>query len=441
MTEPTGGQAPEVDVAVVGGGLAGLATATHLARRRPRVVCIEHRPWPRPAVGESLEFSAPGLLAALGIDLGVGEPGGYLFPKTSVQISGDGERFDVWPPSWFAGPPIWCSRVAFHTDRTELDQNVLGLAREAGVRVLPHRVTEVERRGNRLTGLTTGGGTRLTARWYVDAAGHHTRLFGRSLDLDTVPLGDSRIAYWARFDAPPTGHSTNLFMPRSMADELSWVWEIPLNPHQVSVGVVLPATEASTGRAGGRRPRDIYRDRIGAVPALGRLAADSADVPLSATTYTPYRHRRCVGPNWLLVGDACAMVDPLTSNGVTAALRHADQGARLIADALDDRRLRRRRSWAFEATAPATIETLDLAMETFLYRPTIRRRLGLRSAVTLYAATGVVTNALYTKLDPVTLPRALAAATMLAASRAWTRVASATLPRVAALLPARRGEA
>jgi flavin-dependent dehydrogenase len=436
MTEPAArSETLEVDVAVVGGGLAGLVTATHLARRRRRVVCIEHRPWPRSAVGESLEFSAPGLLAVLGIDLDAGEPKGYLFPKTSVQISGERERFEVWPPSWFAGPPIWCSRLAYHTDRTELDQNLLGLALDRGVEVLPERVTSVERCDQRITGMTTDRGTRLTARWYVDATGHDTRLFGRALDLEQIKLGGSRIAYWARFDAPPTGHSTNLYMPRPGADQLTWAWEIPLNPSQVSVGVVLPTTEANACRASGRQPKGIFRDHIDAVPALRGFVADMADVPISATTYTPYRHRRCVGPNWLLVGDACAMVDPLTSNGVTAALRHADQAARLISDSLDDRRLGRCRSWAFEATAPATIETLDRAIEAFLYRPTIRQRLGLRPAVMLYAATGVVTNSLYAKLDPVTLPRAMAGSAMLAASRAWTRAASATLPRVAALLP------
>lgn len=424
----------DAEVAVIGGGLAGLATAVHLARRRRRVVCIEHRPWPRPAVGESLEFSAPRLLTDLGVQLDAGERQGYLFPKTSVQIHGDGDGFTVWPPRWFAGPPIWCSRLAFHTDRVELDHHVLQLARDLGARVLPERVTSVQQHDDRITGLTTERGTTITARWYIDATGHNTRLFGRELDIEKVPLGSARMAYWARFDALPDGHGTHLHFPRPMADELSWAWEIPLNPSQISVGVVLPTAEASALRSDGCRPREVFAKAVNAIPALRRLAADAADVAVSATAYTPYRHRHCIGPNWLLVGDACAMVDPLTSNGVTAALRHADQAARIITDSLDDRPLPRHRVWArdraFEATAPATIETLDNAIDAFLYRPTIRRRLGLRPAVTLYAATGVITNSLYTKLNPITLPRALACATMLAVSRLWIRTASATLPRV-----------
>ena len=41
-------------------------------------------------------------------------------------------------------------------------------------------------------------------------------------------------------------------------------------------------------------------------------------------------HGKLAGPNWLVVGEAASMVDPLTSNGVTAALRQAAEAAELI---------------------------------------------------------------------------------------------------------------
>lgn len=434
MTEAAGdANRVEVDVAIVGGGLAGLATATHLARRRKQVVCIEHRPWPRPAVGESLEFSAPGLLAGLGIDLATGDRQRHLFPKTSVRIIGDDEEFAVWPPRWFARPPIWCSRVAFHTDRTQLDQELLRLAVEEGVRILGQRVTKIAHRHNRITGLTTDRGTSVEARWYVDATGHNSRLFGHALDLDRELFSRSRTAYWARFAEPPESHATNLYFPRPAADNLTWAWEIPLNPDEVSVGVVSSTVDTRALRSSGCRPKDIYTQHVNAIPALRRLAAKVPEVELSATTYTPYRHLRSVGPNWLLVGDASAMVDPLTSNGVTAALRHAEQAGRTISTALSQSRLRRHQTWAFDATVPATVGTIDNAIESFLYRPDVRQRIGLQAAVTLYAGTGVITNSLYAKLNPITLPRSVACAAMLATSRAWTRVASSALPRLGPL--------
>lgn len=418
-----------VDAAVVGGGLAGLATAGHLSRRGARVVCIEPRPWPRPAVGESLEFSAPRLLADLGVDVDVdvdcSHGPGPLYPKTSVVIQGDGVTFTVWPPTWFARPPVWCSRTAYHTDRAELDHRLARLAVEHGAAILPERVTEVDHDHDTIRGLVTDCGRRVMATWYVDATGHSRRLLGRTLGLGLEPLGPPRVAYWARLDHPPEGHATRLYFPDARGEDLAWAWEIPLNAGEVSIGAVLSGDRVGVLRDRGLRPGDIFRDQLRAVPRLRRILADHPAVTPHATAYTPYRHRRTMGPNWLLVGDASAMVDPLTSNGVTSALRHAELAARTVSRALDGRRVGGRHTWAYESTAPATVRTIDHAIESFLYRPAVRRRLGLRWAVHLYAATGVITNSLYARIGQTSVARSAGSAAMLALSRAWTSVGAA----------------
>jgi menaquinone-9 beta-reductase len=53
------------DVTVIGGGLAGMAAALHLARAGFRVVCIEPETGVRQPVGESLDWSSPALLHAV----------------------------------------------------------------------------------------------------------------------------------------------------------------------------------------------------------------------------------------------------------------------------------------------------------------------------------------------------------------------------------------
>ena len=55
------------DVAVLGGGLAGLAASIKLRRAGMRVVCVEPDAFPHDSVGESLDWSAPSLLAELGL--------------------------------------------------------------------------------------------------------------------------------------------------------------------------------------------------------------------------------------------------------------------------------------------------------------------------------------------------------------------------------------
>lgn len=52
---------------IIGAGLSGLASAIHLARGGMAVTLLEPETVMPPIVGESLDWSAPGLLAGLGI--------------------------------------------------------------------------------------------------------------------------------------------------------------------------------------------------------------------------------------------------------------------------------------------------------------------------------------------------------------------------------------
>jgi flavin-dependent dehydrogenase len=319
------------------------------------------------------------------------------------------------------------SRQTFHCDRTELDLRLMHLAVDEGVEIVPERVTGVDRDHDVITGLTTDGRTHIRAAWFVDATGHSCRLFGRALDLDLEALGAPRAAFWTRLREPPDGHATRLYFPEADADDLTWAWEIPLNADEVSVGLVMSVAKVTRLRHRGLRPREILEHQLAAIPSLGRVLGAHPDVGLHATAYTPYRHRRTLGPNWILVGDAASMVDPLTSNGVTSALRHAEQAARTVSNARDHDKLGRRHGWAYRNTAPSAVRTLDRAIEAFLYDPGVRRRVGLRWAVNLYAATGVITNSLYARINPATPRRAVVCAGMLAVSRLWIRAASTML--------------
>jgi len=57
------------DVAIIGGGLAGTAASIHLVRAGLSVLCIEADLADTAPVGESLDWSAPDLLAALGLPM------------------------------------------------------------------------------------------------------------------------------------------------------------------------------------------------------------------------------------------------------------------------------------------------------------------------------------------------------------------------------------
>jgi flavin-dependent dehydrogenase len=421
-----------IDVAVLGGGLAGMATALHLVRRGLEVVCIEPKSWPRETVGESLEFSAPRLLHELGIDCARCDE--LTHPKSAVRIVGGEDQFTVWPPPFFGRAPIWCSRRTYHADRRELDRRVMELAVAEGVKVVAARVSCVSHRGSTITGVSLDDGSRVEASCYVDASGHNARLFGRALHLDRELCGARRWAFWARVTASATGEETILHFLDSNATELCWMWEIPLNDHEVSVGLVLGEAELRRQRGLGRVPRQILEHHLEGLG--GHVGPDSGDSPLQvcSTSYVPFRYREPTGPNWILVGDASAMVDPLTSNGASSALRHAALAGEIVSRALPDRQVSPRDAARYSASAPAVVEVLNRAIGSFLYEPAIRRRLGLRAAVNLYAATGVITNALYAKVRPSTNARSASVSVLLVVARFWIGCAR----RVASRVPSRR---
>ncbi|MGH8161082.1 MAG: NAD(P)/FAD-dependent oxidoreductase, partial [Gammaproteobacteria bacterium] len=81
MNEASGrGDPPACDVLVVGGGPAGSATATLLARRGRKVVMLEKDRHPRFHIGESLLPRSMPLLEELGVLDEVGENVGVLKP-------------------------------------------------------------------------------------------------------------------------------------------------------------------------------------------------------------------------------------------------------------------------------------------------------------------------------------------------------------------------
>ena len=58
-----------VEVIVIGGGLAGMSAAIHLAKAGLKVICLEADVENSDPVGESLDWSAPELLKSLGFPM------------------------------------------------------------------------------------------------------------------------------------------------------------------------------------------------------------------------------------------------------------------------------------------------------------------------------------------------------------------------------------
>jgi hypothetical protein len=111
-------------------------------------------------------------------------------------------------------------------------------------------------------------------------------------------------------------------------------------------------------------------------------------------------HGGVAGPNWLIAGEAAAMVDPMTSHGVTAALRHASEASRLIIES------RHRQRIPYLAAAMYSRRVLGLAMffnrgiERVIYESPIRNRIGVLQAGDVYTVPAWSLNSVYSRFRP-----------------------------------------
>src|SRR5579862_312936 len=190
----------QAEVAVTGGGLAGMAASIHLARAGLSVVCVEPAPDSSPVVGESLDWSAPDLLAELGL------PPEYLLAnkiatcKTHVMLRvSDGSTRDYIPGQWLGRPPWNVELRTLHIDRAALREELRRIVLSHGIALVRDRGTSIETAGQRIIALHTAGGERMVARWFVDASGLAASLLPRHFHSPARMYGRQKVAIWNYF--------------------------------------------------------------------------------------------------------------------------------------------------------------------------------------------------------------------------------------------------
>jgi len=411
----TGPESGEADVVIAGAGVAGLSAGLLLARAGLRVVCIDPEPFPRVRVGESLDWSAPTLLTELDLSrnaLVAAGVGTYKREIRAVTLSGD--LLVGRPRPWLHWWPLRFEPLTLHVDRQHFDQCLYGRARSAGVAFAWDHVIDIQFKEDWIIGCSTRSGQRFTADWFIDASGRR-RLTARSAGIDSRYWGPSRVAIWSLCNAPMAFEGTMLYLD-SGATDLTWAWEIPIAADRRSIGVVMALSHFRSLRHTGKSPAEILTDELTRFP---RSISASHLETVRTRSYRPFVSTRVAGANWLMVGEAAAFVDPLTAVGVTSAMRHASEAARLI---IDNAHSPARASQAlnrYDKRVRNVARLYNLGVDALMYRPLVRRALGIRWASRAYVTLGYGTNSLYTRLKPTTRHRMMALGALIGAFRMW----------------------
>jgi len=389
------------DVTVIGGGLAGKAAALHLAKAGLSVVCIEPMEAVRQPVGESLDWSAPELLNALGLPMDDLIRAQMATWKRHVILRlRDGSSEDYVPSPWLGGAPFRVELRTLHVDRMRLDQQLLKMTMDRGVTLVRDKVVRVERNGKKISFIHTAGGGRFSSPWFIDASGFAACLLAREFSLPAIQFGPAKVAIWTYFPVPESVEGTTLYMEAMAAEYLDWIWEIPISPKIVSVGYVTTGAATKVKREQGLSVEDIFRQQLMKFPRFEPLLRVGDLDAANVTAFTSRVHIGVAGPNWLIAGEAASMVDPITSNGVTAALRHAAEASSLILKYRKRGKLPLRARASYSSRIVQMAKFFDDGIEKVVYEPPIRNRIGVGRAGTVYTSPAWSMNVVYARLRP-----------------------------------------
>jgi flavin-dependent dehydrogenase len=307
---------PAWDVAVVGGGPAGAATARRLATAGRSVVLLERSRYDGTRVGETL---APWVCEPLR-SLGVWDRFRALGPVPSW-----GTR-----SVWAAPAPddhahlLGTHGPGWHVDRCAFDRMLADAAANAGADVLTGWTVDhcsTDAAGWRVR--STNGRT-VRARVLVDATGRRAGP-GRSLGASRESF-DRLVAVaggWSSVDV-----ASEQYLLVEAADQ-GWWYTAPV-PGAARVGMLL--TDADLCRNLGLADAAAWHSallttrataqRVRGQPPSGRLRVH----PAGSSRLVRHGDSR----PWLAVGDAALAVDPLSGSGVARALRMAESAADTI---------------------------------------------------------------------------------------------------------------
>jgi len=325
----------DFDVAILGGGLAGLTAALQLQQERPRtrIVVVEKQTLPHPEtafkVGESIaEVAAYYLKEVLGFDEYLRE---HHLAKMGLRFFCSSNGNDDITRRVEYGLIRKSPLANYHLDRGRLENMLSGVVAERGMELLDGApVSHVELASDRHT-ITVGRGgaaRSFTARWLIDATGR-AGVLRRKLGLGTgAPIdvnacwfrAPNRLHIDAFSDNPawreqcPVGRrwtSTNSFV-----GEGYWVWVINLASGAVSVGVVADPKYHPFERI--RRYPAVLEWLREHEPLIAAGLPESEDELLDFRKVKQYSYgckRVYSTERWCLTGEAALFLDPLYSTG------------------------------------------------------------------------------------------------------------------------------
>jgi flavin-dependent dehydrogenase len=289
-----------IDILIIGAGPAGCAAAISARQAGLKTMLIDASAFAHNAPGETLHPGVEPILKKLGVWDSI-TAAGFHRHRGIWRESGEGTR--TFMPYGSDSNGEW---LGLQADRRILHGILRSAAREAGA-VFKEATTarHALMRDGRVEGVVCEG-LEIRARWVFDATGQRAWL-ARKLNLRADRSGSARrVRFGWKEGSDRCLEGQPLFRQR----QGGWEWFAPLGDGRTAWVTLDQAAEPGVERSIGLRH--------------DRKAATGLDM-------TGRLHSSCAGPGYFLLGDAAALLDPASSNGVLRALMSGMLAADLAA--------------------------------------------------------------------------------------------------------------
>ncbi|XP_006460852.1 hypothetical protein AGABI2DRAFT_221106 [Agaricus bisporus var. bisporus H97] len=374
-------------VLVIGGGPAGSYAASALAREGIKVTLLEASKFPRYHIGESLIPSVRHYLRFIGAEDKLANHGFVPKPGSAIKFN----QFKREGYTDFVA--LGHNNNAWNVVRSEFDQLLLNHARTSGAAVYeqtkvdaihfdpmnPERPVSVSWTHIPPAGLpspppspTTSTFSRFLRRFsnaeqpsnvggpiqgttafthVIDASGRAGLMSVRYLHNRRFNASLKNIAIWGYWNGVENyGEGTRRSGApwfEALTDESGWAWFIPLHNGTTSIGIVVnqkvynakadalpspPFDGAQIPNPDASSLTARYLSNLNFTPGVVRLIGEGKLVEGSVKTASDFSYSApaYAGPNYRIVGDAGAFIDPFFSSGVHLAMTSALSAAATI---------------------------------------------------------------------------------------------------------------
>ncbi|BAZ27932.1 monooxygenase FAD-binding protein [Cylindrospermum sp. NIES-4074] len=297
------------DVVILGGGAAGCATALSLRSHFPslNIILLEASAYDQPRVGEVLPAIARPLLIHLGIWEGF----------EAEQFRSVHSQAAVWgQPFLMENHFIYSARGAgWHLDRTRFDRFLAKQVAQRGVEVRSQTklvsISQPNFTANNLWHLHLTNGASLQTRFLVDATGRRATVARKMARLLVFDHLTAFVGFFTIDNHPSPGTLIESF-PNG------WWYTALADNHRV----VACLTDSDLARELGLKNRDRW---LALLEQTRWIQASAENGVLPDEVMVRPANSTCLdqvcGDHWLAVGDAASAYDPLSSQGITKALR------------------------------------------------------------------------------------------------------------------------